>query len=212
MKTKTTQNGRSMIEMLGVLAIIGVLSVGGIAGYSKAMQKYRTNKTIDMVSQLANGIRTLYAGRNNYNGLSAQVVYKAKILSGLDSADVASSYVGAESYQITASNPFGGDIVVSTGNPAWGFDNKSFVISLTDIPEDACIEILSQDWGDSSGLIAYGATNHLMHAGLLEHIHVSRTSCRSNNNTQCAKDGQMTVSKAMSSCSNSVNFIYWKFY
>ena len=31
--------GRSMIEMLGVLAIIAVLSVGGIAGYSKAMEK-----------------------------------------------------------------------------------------------------------------------------------------------------------------------------
>ena len=30
--------GRSMIEMLGVLAIIAVLSVGGIAGYSKAME------------------------------------------------------------------------------------------------------------------------------------------------------------------------------
>jgi len=28
--TKNTQSGRSMIEMLGVLAIIGVLSVGGI--------------------------------------------------------------------------------------------------------------------------------------------------------------------------------------
>ncbi len=27
------QCGRSMIEMLGVLAIIGVLSIGGIAGY-----------------------------------------------------------------------------------------------------------------------------------------------------------------------------------
>ena len=37
--TKEEQNGRSMIEMLGVLAIIGVLSVGGIAGYSKAMMK-----------------------------------------------------------------------------------------------------------------------------------------------------------------------------
>ena len=33
------EKGRSMIEMLGVLAIIGVLSVGGIAGYSKAMMK-----------------------------------------------------------------------------------------------------------------------------------------------------------------------------
>ena len=29
------ENGRSMVEMLGVLAIIGVLSVGGIAGYSR---------------------------------------------------------------------------------------------------------------------------------------------------------------------------------
>ena len=36
--------GRSMIEMLGVLAIIGVLSVGGIAGYSKAMEKWKINQ------------------------------------------------------------------------------------------------------------------------------------------------------------------------
>ncbi len=39
-------SGRSMIEMLGVLAIIGVLSVGGIAGYSKAMEKWKINKSI----------------------------------------------------------------------------------------------------------------------------------------------------------------------
>ena len=31
------QSGRSMIETLGVLAIIGVLSVGGLVGYSQAM-------------------------------------------------------------------------------------------------------------------------------------------------------------------------------
>ena len=36
--------GRSMVEMLGVLAIIGVLSVGAISGYSKAMMKYKLNK------------------------------------------------------------------------------------------------------------------------------------------------------------------------
>lgn len=35
----TTQSGRSMIEMLGVLAIISVLSVGGLAGYNVAMGK-----------------------------------------------------------------------------------------------------------------------------------------------------------------------------
>ena len=41
---KNEQSGRSMVEMLGVLAIIGVLSVGGIAGYSKAMTKFKINK------------------------------------------------------------------------------------------------------------------------------------------------------------------------
>ena len=44
--TKVVQCGRSMIEMLGVLAIIAVLSVGGIAGYSKAMEKWKINKAI----------------------------------------------------------------------------------------------------------------------------------------------------------------------
>ena len=36
-----TQSGRSMVEMLETLAIIGVLSIGGIAGYSYGMDKYR---------------------------------------------------------------------------------------------------------------------------------------------------------------------------
>ena len=53
--------GRSMIEMLGVLAIIGVLSVGGIAGYSKAMMKYIVNKTIDFITYTSQSIRTFFA-------------------------------------------------------------------------------------------------------------------------------------------------------
>ena len=44
--------GRSMVEMLGVLAIIGVLSVGAIAGYSKAMFKYKLNKQTEQINQI----------------------------------------------------------------------------------------------------------------------------------------------------------------
>ena len=42
-----SSSGRSMVEMLGVLAIIGVLSVGAISGYSKAMMKYKLNKSLE---------------------------------------------------------------------------------------------------------------------------------------------------------------------
>ena len=52
---KVMQCGRSMIEMLGVLAIIGVLSVGGIAGYTKAMERIKINKTLSTYNTLMFG-------------------------------------------------------------------------------------------------------------------------------------------------------------
>ena len=49
-------SGRSMVEMLGVLAIIGVLSVGAISGYSKAMLKYKLNKQAEQLNTLINAV------------------------------------------------------------------------------------------------------------------------------------------------------------
>ncbi len=46
--------GRSMVEMLGVLAIIGVLSVGAMSGYSKAMLKYKLNRQAEQFSTIFN--------------------------------------------------------------------------------------------------------------------------------------------------------------
>ena len=47
------ESGRSMVEMLGTLAIIGVLSVGGIAGYTYAMDNYYTNEILAGASERA---------------------------------------------------------------------------------------------------------------------------------------------------------------
>ena len=44
------QAGRSMIEMLGVLAIIGVLTIGGLMGYRYAMNKHKANLILNDVS------------------------------------------------------------------------------------------------------------------------------------------------------------------
>ena len=66
--------------MLGVLAIIGVLSVGSIAGYSKAMMKYKINKSIEQISQLVANIRTIYAQQKNYEGLDEKALIKRNII------------------------------------------------------------------------------------------------------------------------------------
>ena len=50
---RKNESGRSMVEMLGVLAIIGVLSIGGIAGYTLSMNRYRANSVVDIANKLA---------------------------------------------------------------------------------------------------------------------------------------------------------------
>ena len=63
--------GRSMVEMLGVLAIIGVLSVGAVSGYGKAMFKYRLNKQTEQLNQV----------------IGAMVRYKSSLMLNPASAD-----------------------------------------------------------------------------------------------------------------------------
>ncbi|MBO5285125.1 MAG: type II secretion system protein [Alphaproteobacteria bacterium] len=49
---KRDELGRSMIEMLGVLAIVGILSIGAISGFQKAMFKHRLQKTTEEYNML----------------------------------------------------------------------------------------------------------------------------------------------------------------
>ena len=69
------ESGRSMVEMLGVLAIIGVLSIGGIAGYTMAMNRNTANNITDAAAKLsviayARGQANASAGVMDFNDAS----------------------------------------------------------------------------------------------------------------------------------------------
>ena len=66
--------GRSMIEMLGVLAIIGVLSVGGIAGYSKAMLMYKMDKWKAQISDLVFSTKDAYKNEKKYGNPNENIL------------------------------------------------------------------------------------------------------------------------------------------
>ncbi len=60
------QTGRSMIEMLAVLAIVGVLSIAALVGFTFAMNKHRANETIYDVMLRATNVPMMdeyYAGK-----------------------------------------------------------------------------------------------------------------------------------------------------
>ena len=130
------QNGRSMIKMLGVLAIIGVLSVGGIAGYPKAMMKFKINKTIDQITQISQNVRMLY-GRQmlKYHNLDSRTLYKDNL---------APKEMFDSGYMTNA----WGEVFNMIGVGAY-FGLATMIPS-----EEACIELATQDWEsrDTTGL------------------------------------------------------------
>jgi len=65
MTQKKTESGRSMVEMLGVLAVIGVLSVGGISGYKMAMKKNVENDYLNFLQYLKLMVDTEFQNEEN---------------------------------------------------------------------------------------------------------------------------------------------------
>lgn len=56
-QTRNNQSGRSMTEMIGVLILVGILSMGALGGYGWAMDKYRSNTLSQEVLQRAADIK-----------------------------------------------------------------------------------------------------------------------------------------------------------
>ena len=145
------QSGRSMVEMLGVLAIIGVLSVGGISGYSKAMAKFKLSKAMDQMSMLVANIRTTYASMATYDGLSTIVARSY----GLASRDMFGPNSGKTASALV--NAFGGSVLVgATQNN--GINGTGFAIVYNGLDREACMSLATADWG-SAGLVGLTVSN-----------------------------------------------------
>lgn len=140
---KIEQSGRSMVEMLGVLAIIGVLSVGGISGYSKAMAKYKLTKAQDQLSMLLINIRTAFSGSSSYEDLSNSTAIMLNIVP----ADMLPSGLTATDGKIM--NAFSGAVTISEVSK----NAQHFTITFAGLGRETCTSLASSDWG-TEGLVS----------------------------------------------------------
>ena len=208
---KVNESGRSMIEMLGVLAIIGVLSVGGIAGYTKAMAQHKINKTVEQITQIVGNIRTLYFSQKDYDSLKC---------SGNSTGGCAILKKGHAipdemwTSDTAMENAFGGTFGVTTGHKKTTTDKKAFSLILAGLPEEACMSIATYDWGSgsSSGLVALSINSDIATSSL---INCTGTAAASGKVVACPKGSTtpvpMPADKAATACGDD-NTLYLKFY
>ena len=201
---RNNENGRSMVEMLGVLAIIGVLSAGGLAGYSKAMFKHKLNSTMEQITMVVTNIRTMYGSQGNYDGLSnANAVSLGAIPTIMGT--------GA-----TLTSPFKGGVYIqmaTTSGSTILADNTSshataFLVTYQNLPKEACIALATADFGSGAGSGFIGtyagnqSTNTTPVAGGTAAARVVGTN-------ECQA---LSMATALTNCSTEDNTVSWKFY
>ena len=209
------QTGRSMIEMLGVLAIIGVLSVGGIVGYTKAMERYRVNETVNQISHIVQNTRDLFKTQPNLYG--AMSFYNTNMsntnLANRQLADKAKIFPTAlvkNGYK----NLFGGEIYYRADGRFAGDDGKAFILAFSGIPQEACIELATRDWQSGLGLVAMKISGSTEGYNIQSSYHGKCTTrYKQGNSLTCGKDMPVSIEYAVAACDNEKdNSISWKFY
>ncbi|MBR1916076.1 MAG: hypothetical protein IJ830_06560 [Alphaproteobacteria bacterium] len=194
---KMNENGRSMVEMLGVLAIIGVLSAGGLAGYSKAMFKHKLNSTMDQITMLVTNIRTMYGTQGNYSGLNnGSAVNLGIVPAVMDGGSGSGSARGL-------TNPFKGGVTITTtdattGSAASGTSATGFKLTYDGLPTEACIALATADFGSGAGSGFIGVE--------AENSKITTKAIGANEGTALSMDN------AIAGCNKSTNTVSWYFY
>ena len=110
------ENGRSMVEMLSVLAVMGVLSIGGVAGYRYAIDKMNANDIINEVKK-----RAVTASQQRILGhdINLSEYGDNGRIKGIHAVTVTNDYAG---------------------------DKGFFALTVSAVSQRVCDDILKQDW------------------------------------------------------------------
>ncbi len=138
------QNGRSMIEMLGVLSIIGVLSVGGLTIVGKARRQQEITQALSEVSQLIESSRKISCqydeGYGNFvNMLGQSEAYPSGVEYENDGSFTLSSDTKVEIPYKKATDNGNGEAAIS-----------HFIVKISNMDEDMCVNLASSNWGSKN--------------------------------------------------------------
>lgn len=128
------QSGRSLIEMLGVLAIAGVMTAGAIKMYGVVRTRQIRMVATEDMKAIALNTKLLYSVRNNYNEISVDYLIKSGVMK-------------------SEKSPLAGSNFSVTSNP--GVKEFAMVFSNIDFKDCAWLATLKTDWSAKVSVNGY---------------------------------------------------------
>jgi len=120
------ESGRSLVEIVGVMAIMTLISAAAFVLIKTGMSSQRRNIIVDDISNISSGVRTLYA---DYDDLSV-----------LTDSDGTLAAIG-----VGKNGPIDG-VTYSVTKTA---DNSGFVVTVSGLPNKDCVVLGTRGWPDS---------------------------------------------------------------
>ncbi len=137
---QTNQNGRTMIEMLGVLAVVGVIAVGGFHIVAKALKNQRTTQIMADAAELVTNAKKLACDYDTGYSSYSQYLYRSE-------AYPANLFYDASEDQYTGSDDvkyaISADVVSSGSN----ISEDYFILKISGLSEEQCQRMAIDNWG-----------------------------------------------------------------
>ena len=127
------ESGRSMIERVGVLAIMGMLTAAAFALISLGINRQKQARVTDDVVTMVSGVRSLLGDYDDFSNIDNDTIFAA--------------------ISVSNKNPYGGDYELSV-DPS---NSRQFVVRISGLAKADCEALLTKAWTDSVGYIA---SNH----------------------------------------------------
>ena len=147
----TNQKGNSLIEVLGVLSILAMATVGIYTGISNVYGRFRMTSGVQDTKNIIKAMRD-YFSSSQPASISTEKLMELGIFDSYydDAKQYASNFLGLKT-EIKISGQYSSDFA-----PAGS--EKTFRLYTYDVPMRTCVELLDADWGgnESSGLAEIG--------------------------------------------------------
>lgn len=141
-QTFKKRRGFSLLEITLALAIAITIAAGGFTVYKKAQSSQRAEREARNIATIKAGVKSLYGGKSNYEGLVNQVAIEAHIIPD-------NMLVPGSMRQIVSS--YGGQVTVYASD--YGITkgpNSSFTIIYAGVPDEDCVKLVPPVVGDLS--------------------------------------------------------------
>jgi len=131
MRILNCQKGYTMIETIGVIAIIGVVGSSAVAFLNKAFLRYKITRLSQQVVEIQKSIDKRFAAKKTYEGLNIKLLAKEGLLPN----DMI--YKNNVLY-----HKFKGTVTLTLGT-----NSENYTITFNNVPRNACVELAAQNWG-----------------------------------------------------------------